>query len=177
MQTQGRTMPERITLSRAKGWRMPANTVKVDRTTKWGNPFVGDPAACVAAFRDLYTGSCKVSVGPDLPIKGMAFIPPFHLPDVTELRGKNLACWCKPGEPCHADVLLELANGPYPEDGWLIHKAGRGWYRSDASGYTSNPVEAGRYSRGDAIRHSHPNGPSGPRDGMTIRHESEVTNA
>lgn len=26
------------------------------------------------------------------------------------LRGKNLACWCKPGEPCHADVLLELAN-------------------------------------------------------------------
>jgi hypothetical protein len=29
---------------------------------------------------------------------------------VHELRGKNLACWCKPGEPCHADVLLELAN-------------------------------------------------------------------
>jgi hypothetical protein len=26
------------------------------------------------------------------------------------LRGKNLACWCKPGEPCHADVLLEIAN-------------------------------------------------------------------
>ena len=26
------------------------------------------------------------------------------------LRGKNLACWCKPGQPCHADVLLELAN-------------------------------------------------------------------
>jgi hypothetical protein len=30
-----------------------------------------------------------------------------RLPD---LRGKNLACWCKPGCPCHADVLLELAN-------------------------------------------------------------------
>jgi hypothetical protein len=29
---------------------------------------------------------------------------------MRELRGKNLACWCKPGEPCHADVLLELAN-------------------------------------------------------------------
>jgi hypothetical protein len=27
-----------------------------------------------------------------------------------ELAGKNLACWCKPGEPCHADVLLEIAN-------------------------------------------------------------------
>lgn len=28
------------------------------------------------------------------------------------LAGKNLACWCKPGTPCHADVLLELANPP-----------------------------------------------------------------
>ena len=27
-----------------------------------------------------------------------------------DLAGKNLACWCKPGEPCHADVLLEIAN-------------------------------------------------------------------
>ena len=34
------SQPKRIQLSRAKGWRMPANTVKVDRSTKWGNPFV-----------------------------------------------------------------------------------------------------------------------------------------
>jgi len=27
-----------------------------------------------------------------------------------ELRGKNLACWCKPSEDCHADILLEIAN-------------------------------------------------------------------
>jgi hypothetical protein len=33
---------------------------------------------------------------------------------VKELRGKNLACWCKLGEPCHADVLLEIANRPHP---------------------------------------------------------------
>jgi hypothetical protein len=26
------------------------------------------------------------------------------------LRGKNLACWCKPRDPCHGDVLLEIAN-------------------------------------------------------------------
>lgn len=32
------------------------------------------------------------------------------LPDLAQLRGKNLACWCGPGEACHADVLLELAN-------------------------------------------------------------------
>lgn len=28
----------------------------------------------------------------------------------ANLRGKNLACWCKQGDPCHADVLLKLAN-------------------------------------------------------------------
>jgi hypothetical protein len=31
--------PHRVQLRRAKGWRMPANTVKVDRTTLFGNPF------------------------------------------------------------------------------------------------------------------------------------------
>jgi hypothetical protein len=32
--------------------------------------------------------------------------------EIETLRGKNLACWCRPGDPCHADVLLELANRP-----------------------------------------------------------------
>lgn len=32
--------------------------------------------------------------------------------DLTALRGKDLACWCKPTELCHADVLLALANAP-----------------------------------------------------------------
>lgn len=32
--------------------------------------------------------------------------------EVAQLRGHDLACWCKPGAPCHADVLLELANRP-----------------------------------------------------------------
>jgi len=35
---------------------------------------------------------------------------------VAALRGKNLACWCKPGFPCHADVLLDLANRPTCEE-------------------------------------------------------------
>ncbi|MFZ5773087.1 MAG: DUF4326 domain-containing protein, partial [Thermodesulfobacteriota bacterium] len=30
--------------------------------------------------------------------------------NLDDLRGKDLACWCKDGEPCHADVLLEMAN-------------------------------------------------------------------
>lgn len=28
-----------------------------------------------------------------------------------ELEGRDLACWCPLSEPCHADVLLDLANG------------------------------------------------------------------
>ncbi|SII07108.1 Uncharacterised protein [Mycobacteroides abscessus subsp. abscessus] len=30
---------------------------------------------------------------------------------MTELAGHDLACWCPLDQPCHADVLLELANG------------------------------------------------------------------
>ena len=63
------------------------------------------------------------------------------------------------------------------DDGWLIHKDGRGWYRPDASGYTSNPAEAGRYNYYEALRHSYPNGKTGPRDGIKIFHEHYVPNA
>jgi hypothetical protein len=30
--------------------------------------------------------------------------------DLSELRGKNLACYCPIGQPCHADLLVKLAN-------------------------------------------------------------------
>lgn len=107
-------MPQRIQLSRAKGWRMPPNTVKVDRTTRYGNPFaagkfiaasgpnqgmVMDAAMAVQSFKNLMAMNLRLE-----PVKTRAVL--------DELRGKNLACWCKPGEPCHADVLLELANAP-----------------------------------------------------------------
>jgi hypothetical protein len=29
---------------------------------------------------------------------------------LPSLRGKNLACWCRLDQPCHADVLLEIGN-------------------------------------------------------------------
>lgn len=105
------TAPVRITLSRAKGWRMPENTVKVDRTTRWGNPFkVGDRvqvspddpvAVCFSAQQavDAYRGFLDHTISRK-----------FRADAVAELRGKNLACWCNQGAPCHADLLLELAN-------------------------------------------------------------------
>ena len=95
--------PERITLSRAKGWRMPENTVKVDRTTVFGNPFQagkdgdGSPEYLVGCFRKQMDRDKH-----EMPQEFYDWIAP--------LRGKNLACWCKQGQPCHADVLLELAN-------------------------------------------------------------------
>jgi hypothetical protein len=90
----------RIQLSRAKGWRMPSNTVVVSRPSKWGNPYPMDNGAnraeCVAAFTRWIRES------PD----GLALAKEAR----TQLRGKNLACWCPLGGPCHADVLLHIAN-------------------------------------------------------------------
>ena len=64
-----------------------------------------------------------------------------------------------------------------PETGWLIYKGGRGWYRPNSQGYTGDPAEAGRYTRAYALSYSHPNGMDGPRDGMFIKHETEVPGA
>jgi Domain of unknown function (DUF4326) len=99
--------PRRVQLSRQRGWRMPPDTVKVDRATRWGNPFRigehGDAAQCVAMFhRWLKYGSPQRD---DLD-SARARI----LRELPQLRGKHLACWCRPGAPCHAEVLLELAN-------------------------------------------------------------------
>lgn len=98
--------PIRVQLSRKKGWRMPPNTVKVDRTTRYGNPFKvtedRNEASVALAFHTWLTvEGCHASI-PDRKAALLAAIP--------ELRGKNLACWCAPGRACHADVLLELAN-------------------------------------------------------------------
>jgi len=111
-------MPERIQLSRAKGWRMPENTVAVSRPGRWGNPFVVDSSdpARLAHYADFYK---NVDLWRGWPVIDSAravlafreMCGPAWAKDARrELRGKNLACWCKPGTPCHADVLLELAN-------------------------------------------------------------------
>ena len=103
--------PRRVQLSRKKGWKMPPNTVKVDQTTKWGNPFVvGKPGGAYTAkvIDRRLAWHLYGSVARDYEALVAAA--------KTELRGKNLACWCPlPAEPyepdcCHAAVLLELAN-------------------------------------------------------------------
>jgi hypothetical protein len=91
-------MTRRIQQRRTRGWRKPEGAVSVVRGTRWGNPFkvgvhaIGN-AEAVAMFRDY------LDAHPELVAQAR-----------TALAGKVLMCWCKPDEPCHADVLLELAN-------------------------------------------------------------------
>jgi hypothetical protein len=91
--------PVRIQVKRQKGFRLPAGAVYVGRPTKWGNPFRPGPGLSrermIAKFRAYFRKRRDLIAA------------------LGELRGHDLACWCAPGEPCHADVLLELANrGP-----------------------------------------------------------------
>lgn len=110
-------MPKRIQRKRSRGWRMPPNTIYVGRPTKWGNPFkigstiknlmgtefkIETAEQAVNAYKNLYL--TKINPG---FIFGQELLMEA---DLSELRGKDLACWCKEGEPCHAYILLELAN-------------------------------------------------------------------
>ena len=100
--------PLRIQRQRTKGWRMPAGAVYVGRPTKWGNPF---PFARL--FRKwLETGECEWQEHCTRPRSQVALDErqAWMLQHVHELRGKKLACWCPLDQPCHADVLAELAN-------------------------------------------------------------------
>ena len=110
------TAPRRIQLSRKKGWRKPEGTVVVARPGPFGNPFTvkdAEEADCrdphntvVMAFRDWLNGNpWACGCLDDYEARRQTILA--RLP---ELRGKNLACWCPLDQPCHADVLLELAN-------------------------------------------------------------------
>jgi hypothetical protein len=104
--------PKRIRLSRAKGWRLPENTVVVNRPTKWGNPFVvgkdGDAAYCVKLHRHMLAGYAALDCTPTVDEQKAARI--YAVEHLDELTGKNLACWCAIDKPCHADTLLQAAN-------------------------------------------------------------------
>lgn len=125
--------PKRIQLKRTKGWRMPENTVKVDRSNKcYGNPFrVGEDPTRVSRWwllpDDFRARICTKERWPWAIKDNAEAVEAFRL--LTEapserdairtiaphdLAGKNLACWCPLDQPCHADVLLELANAPTP---------------------------------------------------------------
>ena len=94
-------MPKRIQLSRRKGWRKPEGCIVVSRPSKWGNPYKitnGMSAQVVIQWyrADLWQTD-KINMRNEIR---------------RELGGHDLACWCPLDQPCHADVLLEIANSP-----------------------------------------------------------------
>lgn len=106
--------PKRIQLMRTKGWKMPKNTVKVDRSTPWGNPHrvvPPDPKVHPSVqMEDAWHMPATPEAAVNYFKRYLKNNPHLVRRARKELRGKNLACWCKPGAPCHADVLLEIAN-------------------------------------------------------------------
>lgn len=94
-------MPKRIQRKRTRGWRMPSNAVYVGRPGKWGNPFrVGAPHPVFGLPMDA-EDVCQLYE---------LALPDDLLYSLDELRGKDLVCWCPLDYPCHADVLMRLAN-------------------------------------------------------------------
>jgi len=128
--------PVRVKRERKGGWKMPPNTVYVGRGTKWGNPFkvveVADNEWHVVAKENdtwnvlLKTNSHDEALNFSLKSYQYWLMPYTHKDGdiekfyqstavlesiISELKGKNLACWCSLDSKCHADILLELANG------------------------------------------------------------------
>jgi hypothetical protein len=103
-------MPERIQRKRTKGWRKPEGAVYVGRPSKWGNPYergrwryltgkrVGEFADAADVVR-MFESAAKSNAQTLRTIR-------------DELAGRDLMCWCPLDQPCHADVLLKLANAP-----------------------------------------------------------------
>lgn len=119
--------PQRIQRQRVRDWQLPAGTVIVDRTTKWANPiYTADVAGQYPSLDQVQVARLVVRDFEVLATRGVLSFPNWQhsggrrgpvswtYPSLDEIRsalaGKDLACWCPLDRPCHADVLLELAN-------------------------------------------------------------------
>jgi len=109
-------MPERIQRRRTKGWRMPPGAVYVGRGSEWGNPYrVGEHATIYAPIGPRKPGVAH-GYGPLITPQVAVLLFQVYIADRleevvrAELNGRDLACWCPLDQPCHADVLLRIAN-------------------------------------------------------------------
>lgn len=118
------TGPIRI---RTSGQRLPDGAVLVDQPSKWANPVsYSDVGAQYPSLRDDQVARMVMGHFGALAKRGSLSYPNWRFlggrrgrvtwtyPSIEEIRrelaGRDLACSCAPDEPCHADVLLELAN-------------------------------------------------------------------
>lgn len=122
---QSPAKPQRIQRRRVKGFNLQETSKAVNglecvsccRPGRWGNPFkvkcetIPDrtPAQAVELFRHRLELGIKHQAAPGSVVHpGYNFL--WMADHLEDLRGKNLACFCPVGQPCHADVLLEFAN-------------------------------------------------------------------
>lgn len=100
----------------------------MDRSTPWGNPFEvgkdGTAADCVRLYRILIVGKL-LCLSAKASIEAQEGALRYVAEHVGELRGRDLACWCREGAACHGSVLLEAANGEARgrEAGFLLRNA------------------------------------------------------
>lgn len=93
---------------------MPEGAIYVGRPSRWGNPFVvgrdGTRAECVERYKMLLAGYLCISESAE-HVAEQERVLRYARKNISKLRGHDLACWCRlDGKPCHADVLLEVAN-------------------------------------------------------------------
>ena len=116
--------PQRLVLSRKAGFDLQGSSralnglpaQSVARPGKWGNPFtIAEVMAELGLDHDAAQAEAVGRYGRWVRGKLEPPMSPGTPPDLAtikaELAGRNLACWCKAGTPCHADTLIALANG------------------------------------------------------------------
>jgi len=130
-------MNQRIQRERTKGWRMPEGAVYVGRPSLWGNPWRPFDAHAQSGFDPNMTARDKAAYAVRLYLDELQHwglltdydyvVSDARLAAVSKaieatsamnmaeyaaiaLRGRDLVCWCRLDQPCHADVLLELAS-------------------------------------------------------------------
>lgn len=114
------TQPARLQRRRTAGWRKPDNCVIVSRPSRWGNPckvglmqemgYLDPHAAAADTFRTWLAGDRFGAPTDEADQRRERILADLHL-----LRGKDLACTCRPDQACHADYLLLRANMPSAE--------------------------------------------------------------
>lgn len=105
--------PQRVQLSRKKGWRMPPNTISVARPGRWGNPYSVLPDVAPGTLVGRYVAMPTVEEAVAAYRRWLSEDPTGRQraqEAQTMLRGHHLACWCRLDWPCHAQVLLDLVN-------------------------------------------------------------------
>lgn len=113
--------PRRVQRTRTRGGGMPEGAVYVGRPTAFGNPFKAGDSVYVTGSASKAGGAEWEDLTAERAVelyKGYVLGKPALLAKVrAELAGRDLACWCalvdENGQrvPCHADALLEIANG------------------------------------------------------------------